>query len=177
MAICLSQDVEWVRRSVSIWLSTFLVLALATTIPSAASAVTVTSDNAQTYVTALANNGYKAKIEKDSDGNPSITTSVGGNQVLLSFSSCTNGDHCQYVELISTWSGVDDKTAISVVNKWNSEEHFASTVCNKSGKTVSLYHYIITSSAGISAESLVANLEYLSKEFAELQNALLAGAK
>ncbi|HLZ76658.1 YbjN domain-containing protein [Phenylobacterium sp.] len=138
--------------------------------PSVAS--TVLAAHADSVVAALKENGYQAKLEKGDDGSPQIITASGGNKMVMTFSSCTKGDNCEYIELIASWSGTSDADARSAVTKWNGEEHFAAAIYLPKDKYVVLYHYIITGSAGISDSSLIASIEYFDREYVQIGNGL-----
>jgi hypothetical protein len=133
-----------------------------------AEAATVNAHDVKTVVAALQENGYRAKLNKGEDGDPLIITGSGGNNIVLVFSSCTNHENCDYIEFLSYYADISPRNGSEIVNKWHSEENFASVLYIEREKQLSLYHYIITGTGGISSESLTDTMSYFVKDLASL---------
>lgn len=79
---------------------------------------TVSASNPQSVITALQNAGYKAVLEKDRDGDPTIKTSMSGLRVQILFYGCTEHANCRTLQFNS---GFDLKEAIPLekLNEWS----------------------------------------------------------
>lgn len=143
-----------------------IVAALATlcaAISSGAQAATVTSLDPNSIASALQSAGYKAKLSKDKDGDPSIESAGGGNDVKLVFFGCANGKACNQIEFVSVWNCEDDlKKCIQTAAKWNSSENYAHAIMVE--KSIALYYHLMFDANGISDELFIRNFEQFSND-------------
>lgn len=130
--------------------------------------------NVDNFARGLRLKGYKAEVDYSDPSSPSIITGVNGHHVLISFSSCSQHD-CNYIELISYWTGVSYNSFAVSSQKWGTKEHFSSLLFDPKNGSVAAYHYIIAGSDGITLQNLVENLEYFSNDFGDLGKLLLEG--
>jgi hypothetical protein len=71
----------------------------------------------------LQNEGYKAKLETDSVGDPIIRTSMSGVNVNILFYDCKN-DRCDSLQFVTGFD-LEDGTTNAVINKFNSDYRYA----------------------------------------------------
>lgn len=133
--------------------------ALAIVYSGAANAANVTSIRPESIVQALQNNGYKAKLEKTSDGEPIITTGVDGNNIVIVMTDCTKGKNCTTTEFVGIWdcSGSVEKCR-KAATEFNNQESPVHVLLSDDGKTATTYSYLLFDEVGISEELYIKNL-------------------
>lgn len=99
------------------------VLALAAWAPSAASAAG-RGITAQEMAALLQEQGYKAKVEVDDDGDPMVRTRMGGVGVTVFFYDC-NDQRCGSLQF-QTGLDLEKGTTPAVTNRFNREYRYAS---------------------------------------------------
>jgi hypothetical protein len=67
--------------------------------------------------------GYKATIESDSNGNPVIRSAADGLNFSIYFYSCRNGQDCKSVQFSSGFR-MRDPLSVAAVNDWNGRKRY-----------------------------------------------------
>ncbi len=78
----------------------------------------VCASNPQSLVDALQAAGYKAKLTKDSGGDPKIESATGGHNYSIYFYDCDKGTRCGSIQFSMGFEPEDDNTA-AYANRWN----------------------------------------------------------
>ncbi|RHW17233.1 YbjN domain-containing protein [Sphingomonas gilva] len=107
---------------------------------------TVCAADPQTVVAALAAAGFKAKLDKDSTGDPTIASAASGYDFDIYFYGCKAGKDCTSLQFRAGWKAADVHTP-DYANKWNAVKRFAQ-MSVKEDKTMSL-SYDVTTEGGI----------------------------
>lgn len=86
----------------------------------------IKASDPESIVTVFQELGYRAKLEKDSQGDPVIRSTFSGTGASVYFYSCTDGADCGVIQFVS---GFDKKDGISqeVLNTWNRKKLFGRT--------------------------------------------------
>ena len=74
----------------------------------------------------LQEEGYKAQLDKDSQGDPLIRTKMGGLNVKVFFYLCSEEALCEDIQF-SVGFDLEDGLSTAKVQKWNKEYRFAKT--------------------------------------------------
>jgi hypothetical protein len=135
----------------NLWRGAAIAALLASTTANAACpANTVCASDPQTVVAALTAAGYKAKLGKDSTGDPTIESAASGYEFEVMFYGCTEGKDCASLQFRSGWKA-DDVHTPEYANKWNVVKRFAQ-MSVKDDKSMSL-SYDVTTEGGINKEN------------------------
>jgi Putative bacterial sensory transduction regulator len=106
----------------------------------------ICASSPKTLVKALQNEGYKAKLEKDTDGDPKITSSANGYSFSIYFYGCEKSTKCDSVQFNAGFKPEDDNTA-SYANAWNTKKRFMQASVNDQ-KELEL-RYDVTTAGGL----------------------------
>lgn len=132
---------------------------------SPAFAQNVSSYVPETIVKALNDAGYQSKLTKSDDGNPEIETAVSGNDFIIAFTACESGKKCKYLEIITVASCEDMKDACAAaVEIWQKDENLSGARFEADLGAIIVYYYMILGKEGVSKESLIATIEYVSDD-------------
>jgi hypothetical protein len=123
------------------------------------SAANVTSVNPQSIVLALQNAGYKAVLDKTSDGDPLIKTASDGNPILVLMTDCDSHKSCTTSEFVGVWdcAGSEERCK-QIAASLNDEESPVHFLRSDDGKTITTYSYLLYDNIGISEALFVKNL-------------------
>jgi hypothetical protein len=80
----------------------------------------------------LQNEGYVAKIDKDGDGDPRISSNSQRVKWTVYFYNCSNHTNCQSIQFHSSFT-TQGKISVDRVNTWNFQQRFATAVLDKEG--------------------------------------------
>jgi hypothetical protein len=129
----------------------FAAFAIALCSAGMANAANVTSINPQSVVLALQNNGYKAVLDKTSEGDPLIKTGADGNTIIIVMTDCLNHKSCTTTEFVGLWDcSKSVENCKKVSNEFNSQESPVHALTSKDGKAASTYSYLVYDEIGIS---------------------------
>lgn len=121
-------------------------LFVSTAANAACPAGTVCAADPQTVVAALTGAGFKAKLDKDSTGDPTIESAASGYNFDVMFYGCKAGKDCTSLQFRSGWKA-DDAHTPAYANKWNAVKRFAQ-MSVKDDKTMAL-SYDVTTAGGM----------------------------
>jgi hypothetical protein len=74
--------------------------------------------------------GYRAKISRDDEGDPKIESASGGYQFVVFFYGCSHTPRCSSVQFYSGWH-VDGGFKIEDINIWNRSKRFGKAYVDK----------------------------------------------
>lgn len=90
------------------------MLLLATSV----SARSVSAADPESVADALRDNGYRAEISEDSNGNPMIRSHASGVQIFIFFYGCENNRDCKDLAFASGFI-VSEAITMDSINSWN----------------------------------------------------------
>jgi hypothetical protein len=112
-------------------LMTLMAIASAAAAQSPKSA-TVSSREPETIVQFLQEEGYKAKLEKDSVGDPIIKSANGGSNFSIMFYGCEANQKCNDTQFVTGYDTDDNKgPSLEKINEWNASQRFAQANLDK----------------------------------------------
>jgi hypothetical protein len=76
--------------------------------------------------------GWLAKLGKDSEGDPKITSKVGGSEYQIQFYGCTDHTGCKSILFTSSYT-VKKKLTPAQANEWNLKHRFGSITVDSDG--------------------------------------------
>ncbi len=100
--------------------------------------------------------GYKAKVEKDSVGDPMISSKAAGLNYAIFFYSCEDGASCQSIQLSASFT-LNESSARPDLNEWNKINRYAKAHEAEDGDILLKYD-INMWGAGISRDAFVESL-------------------
>jgi hypothetical protein len=102
----------------------------------------LSSHDPQTVVAYLQAEGYRAKLNANSEGKeqtvgPWIQTSEGGTNITISFLNCKNKKQCEDISFSSAWNFEDGKgPAAAPLHQWNADKRFTKAYLDREGDPV-----------------------------------------
>jgi Putative bacterial sensory transduction regulator len=130
-----------------------LSLFLATTTTSASAKDTdacakgmVCASDPKSVVQALQDEGFKAKLETGSDGDPKISSSASGYNFTVHFYGCEKGAQCDSLQFYLGFKSEDDNTP-AYANAWNVKKRFI-TMSAEDDKSLNM-RYDVTTAGGL----------------------------
>lgn len=91
---------------------------------------TVCATDPASIVTAMQEEGYKAKLEKDGMDDPKIASKANGYDFEVYFYGCKNHKGCKEIQFSAGFAPASDQTA-EYANKWNAEKRFIKASVNE----------------------------------------------
>jgi hypothetical protein len=88
-----------------------------------------------TVVKALQDGGYRAKLDKDSNGDPSISSSTAGYNYEIYFYGCKENKNCDSLQFQVSFQKDETHTA-ELANKWNNKWRFGQAAVTDKGAFV-----------------------------------------
>lgn len=83
----------------------------------------ICASNPQTIVNAMQEAGYRAKLSKDKEGDPTISSAAAGYDFDVFFYGCEKGVQCDSLQFEMSFVAEDDNTA-EYANRWNMGKRF-----------------------------------------------------
>lgn len=123
-----------------------------------AQAQMVKAQDVQSIVRALEVGGYGAKVSKDSEGDPMITSTVSGSEFQIFFYNCQNHENCATVQFHSGYD-MDGSTQLSLINTWNREQRFGRAYLDAENDPI-IEMDIDLDDGGLSQQLFIDNVEF-----------------
>lgn len=98
----------------------------------------ICASNPQTIVAALQAEGYKAKLDVDSGGDPDIVSAASGYNFDIFFYGCVEHKQCDSLQFQIVFAK-DPGNTLALVNKWNLGHRFGQMALKDSGQIVMNY--------------------------------------
>lgn len=113
--------------------------------------------------------GYRAKIEKDSEGDPAIASAASGYNFTVLFYGCEKHIRCDSLQFRATF---DKDAAItpSVVNEWNADRRFSQLALKPDGTL--MISYDVTTIGGLTQPNFNDVLDWWATTSGELSKFL-----
>ncbi|MGH6780707.1 MAG: YbjN domain-containing protein [Sphingomonadaceae bacterium] len=134
----------------------------------------VCASNPQSVVDGLQNAGFKAKLDKDSTGDPMVTSAASGYNFTVFFYECEKAASCASVQLNASFEA-DDQHSAGYANDWNRKKRFIQASVNDK-KEVEL-RYDVTTIGGINQRNFKDVIEWWSSMLGEYSNFVAARPK
>lgn len=110
----------------------------------------VCANTPQTIISALQEAGYKAKLDKNDDGDPMVSSAAGGYNYEIYFSGCELAEACDSLQFLVSFTAEPRMTPV-MANDWNSDKRFSQAAILKNGK-LGVY-YDVTTRGGLNAKN------------------------
>lgn len=110
----------------------------------------VTARDPQTVIDALANAGYRAKLEKMDSGRTSIAVKISGLNTYVDFYDCDNDLKDCYTLLFNVSIDLKDGASLDDANKWNADQITGRVWLDKSNDPT--LDYTVSTFEGLSPE-------------------------
>jgi len=119
----------------------------------------------QTIVDGLLAAGYKAKLTKDSVGDPKIESAANGYDFSVYFYGCKQGGNCTSIQFQIGFAD-DGKNTLELANTWNRDKRFIKmAVAKDDGLSVS---YDVTTLGGLTPENFADVIDWWAVMLGEL---------
>ncbi len=106
----------------------------------------ICASNPATVVAALQETGYKAKLDKDNEGDPKISSSASGYDFDILFYGCKANKQCDSLQFRISFEK-DGANTFELANKWNSTKRFSQASISDKGSF--LADYDVTTVGGL----------------------------
>lgn len=110
-----------------------------------------------TIVSAMQEEGYRAKLGKDKGGDPLIRSEASGYEFEVYFYNCVEGKNCKTIQFYTGFIAEDDNTP-AYANKWNAQNRFIKAYANEK-KELAL-EYDITTVGGVNKRNFADTLDW-----------------
>ena len=99
-----------------------------------AAAQTVAAKDPDTLVRFLQAEGYKAKLDKDTEGDPKIMSNASGSPFQILFYGCEQHRDCTSVQFSSGYDTDDGEGPdLTAINAWNRDKRWVQAYVDKDG--------------------------------------------
>jgi putative sensory transduction regulator len=84
----------------------------------------------------LEQEGYRAKLAKDDEGDPIIESATGGSDFTITFDDCNERRLCESLtfSIAYRFEGTND-ASLETINRWNANERFGQAYLDQKGNT------------------------------------------
>jgi len=110
----------------------------------------VCANSPETVLKGLQDAGYRAKIGKDSTGDPQISSSASGYNFEIYFYGCKANVNCDSLQFQTSFAKDGANTA-QLANKWNSTKRFSQAFISDKGSFV--INYDVTTAGGLTTKN------------------------
>ena len=119
-----------------------------------------------TVVAALQQTGYKAKLDKDSEGDPKISSSASGYDFDIYFYGCKDNKQCDSLQFRISFEK-DGANTFELANKWNSKKRFSQAYISDKGAFVA--DYDVTTAGGLTSANFADVVDWWSVTLGNLK--------
>lgn len=126
----------------------------------------ICASNPATVVTALQEAGYKAKLDKDNEGYPKISSSASGYDFDIYFYGCKNNKQCDALQLRVSFEK-DAANTFELANKWNASKRFSQAYISDKGSFVT--DYDVTTMGGLTKANFADVIDWWSVTLGNLK--------
>jgi hypothetical protein len=117
----------------------------------------VCASSPQSIADAVREAGYKAKVDKDGEGDPKISSAANGFTYDIYFYGCDKGKNCDAIQFITSFEK-DSANTPALANKWNDVRRFSHASIDKDGSFV--LRYDLTTIGGMNAKNFEDALDW-----------------
>lgn len=123
-------------------------------------AQTVTAKDPQSVAAALQAEGYAAKMDKTTDGDPAIRSQSSGSNFSVFFYNCEKGEKCATIQFHAGYNTDDGKgPSLQKINAWNQSNRFGRAYLDDEGDPI-IEMDVDLDDGGMSRELFVDNFEF-----------------
>lgn len=119
-----------------------------------------------TVVQALQDAGYKAKLDKDSGGDPMVSSSASGYDFDILFYGCKSNVQCDSLQFRISFLK-DGANTPTLANKWNSDKRFSQASISDKGNFV--VGYDVTTAGGLTKANFADVIDWWSVTLGNLK--------
>jgi hypothetical protein len=119
-----------------------------------------------TVVQALQDTGYKAKLDKDSTGDPMVSSSASGYDFDIMFYGCKDHKQCDSLQMRVSFEK-DGANTPALANKWNSDKRFSQAFISDKGSFV--VDYDVTTAGGLTKANFADVIDWWSVTLGNLK--------
>ena len=124
------------------------------------------------FAKALRSKGYQATVSYDNPKIPMISTGVGGEEIAVGFSGCTE-DGCSYVQFLDYVNGVTYQESQKLITISSKKEQYSHPIWEEENNYLAFYNYIVIGSDGITVQTLIDNMNYFVSDNNKMTDILL----
>jgi hypothetical protein len=140
-----------------------------------AAAQLVTAGNPETVVDAMQAEGYQAKLGKDKEGDPMISSKSSGSSFDIYFYGCEKNSNCTSIQFVSNYDLADGRgPSPDKINDWNAKKRFASASLDDD-KDPWLRMDVYTGPGGIAMATFRGNLDLWTSQMADFEKLIGLG--
>jgi Putative bacterial sensory transduction regulator len=126
----------------------------------------ICASNPTTVVAALQDAGYKAKLDKDSEGDPKVSSSAAGYDFDIYFYGCKANKLCDSLQFRISFEK-DGANTPELANKWNSGKRFSQAFISDRGAFVA--DYDVTTAGGLTKPNFADVIDWWSVTLGNLK--------
>jgi hypothetical protein len=126
----------------------------------------ICASDPSTVVQALQDAGYKAKLTKDSTGDPMISSSASSYDFDVMFYGCKDAKQCDSLQLRISFEK-DGANTPELANKWNSSKRFSQAYISDKGAFVA--DYDVTTAGGLTKANFADVIDWWSVTLGNLK--------
>jgi Putative bacterial sensory transduction regulator len=119
----------------------------------------------QSLADAIRDEGYKAKIDVDGQGDPSISSSAGGYNYDIYFYGCKDHKGCDSIQFQVSFKA-DGTNTPALANEWNDTKRFSQASINSKKEFV--LRYDVTTKGGINKANFADTVDWWGTMLGEL---------
>jgi Putative bacterial sensory transduction regulator len=119
-----------------------------------------------TVVQALQDTGYKAKLDKDTTGDPMVSSSASGYDFDIMFYGCKDHKQCDSLQMRVSFAK-DGANTFQLANKWNSDKRFSQAYISDKGSFV--VDYDVTTAGGLTIANFADVIDWWSVTLGNLK--------
>lgn len=124
------------------------------------------------FVQALQREGYRASVDNEDPNIPLVYVNIGGEEVAIAFSGCVQSG-CSYVQFIDWYTDITRDEALELASSRLFDEGFSHPYWNEQIGSLALYNFIVIGSEGISAKTLIENLNYFVRDNMRIEDLIV----
>lgn len=136
-------------------LRTLMIIFCIVAFPSVATAQMVDATNPGKMVRIMRSEGYKASLDRASDGDPMITGRLSRSNYIVLFYGCRDGRNCRSITFYASYN---KRVSLAFVNNWNKTKRFATAFQDDEGEPIIQMH--LNLQYGITRKNFLDNLDW-----------------
>jgi len=121
----------------------------------------------ETIVKALRDAGYQAKLGKDKQNDPMITSAAAGYSFDILFYGCELAVRCDSLQFYVSFSD-DGGNTLELANKWNKTNRFSQAAI--SDKKSFIFNYDVSTVGGLNAKNFADVIDWWADRLGELNS-------
>lgn len=129
----------------------------------------ITATDPEAIAAVLQSEGYAAKVEKTSDGDPVIRSKSSGSSFAVYFYNCSDGKDCATIQFSSGYDTESGKQpSLEKINAWNRDRRFGNAYLDEENDPI-IEMDIDLDDGGMSRDLFVDNFEFWTTVMSEFE--------